>query len=189
MANEKDFVLDRLDAAIESAAGIQGGISSRGKNLLDAVQQLRNNVDLVGVSTAGNLDFQAIAQKLIAMDAGKTVAKAVGAQELIGPEKYETLDPGWIQCLLEYASNRPVDFPSPPAGGALYPLASPAENGELKIAIAGDWGTKNDPATKIAGHIAEHHPDYTIHLGACPSNRVFRILATTPNVNGCYRQQ
>jgi hypothetical protein len=26
-------------------------------------------------------------------------------------------------------------------------------------------------------------------LGGCPSNRVFRILATTPNVNGCYRQQ
>jgi pimeloyl-ACP methyl ester carboxylesterase len=26
-------------------------------------------------------------------------------------------------------------------------------------------------------------------LGACPSNRIFRILATTPNVNGCYRRQ
>jgi hypothetical protein len=48
MANEKHFVLDRLDAAIESASRIQGGISSRGSNLLDAVQQLRDNVDLVG---------------------------------------------------------------------------------------------------------------------------------------------
>jgi hypothetical protein len=165
MANEKHFILDRLDTALESVKGIgEGAISSRGQTLLNAVQLLRNEVDKAGVSTGGDLDFQAIAQELVKMESGKQVARAVGTQELVGPEKYENLDPGWIQCLLEYVSSRPVDFPSPPVGGALYPLG-PAENGEIKIALAGDWGTKNDPAIKIAGHIADERPHYTIHLG------------------------
>jgi RecA-family ATPase len=37
--------------------------------------------------------------------------------------------------------------------------------------------------------VPEPEPEPPPFLGACPSNRVFRILPTTPNVNGCYRQQ
>jgi len=38
-------------------------------------------------------------------------------------------------------------------------------NGEIRIALAGDWGTGTDEAAKVADEIVACGPHYSIHLG------------------------
>lgn len=161
MSNGNNFILDRLDAAfnkIDAFEQISG--PERRQGVREALVQLRSEVTAHGVNSP-SLELDAIAHSLIGLNSGQKVARAVGARELDGIAKYENEDPGWIKCLLEYASSHPVDFPTAQPGTAIYPL----QNGEIKIALAGDWGTNNPPAVAIAGHIKAANPDYTIHLG------------------------
>jgi len=156
------FIVDRLNAAfskIEQFESISG--PPRRQGVAEALDRLRDEVTAGGIASA-NLELDSIARSLIGLNSGPALAKAVGARELDGFEKYENEDPGWIKCLLEYACSRPVDFPVAPPGAAIYPLQG---TGDIKIALAGDWGTNNAPAKSIAGHIKAANPDYSIHLG------------------------
>lgn len=141
---------------------VEGGASPRATNLLIELNNLRDDVDRNNVSTGGDLTFDSIGKSLNRLASGRAVAKLVGSQELSNGYKYENSDPEWIQCLFEYVSSRPVYFPTPSSGEAIYPLIG---TGDIKIALAGDWGTYNDPAKWVAQHIAEARPDYSIHLG------------------------
>jgi len=136
----------------------------RAQKLREALKNLEAQAS-GAVNLGGDLDFPSVAHQLVSLEHGKAVAQLVGSPELVGTEKYENLDPGWIECLLEYATSRPVDFPCAPTDGAIYPLADVTGASPFKIALAGDWGTKNDPAIRVQSHIAEMSPDYTIHLG------------------------
>ncbi len=53
------------------------------------------------------------------------------------------------------------------AGGAadqgVYPL--PGADADIRIALAGDWGTGTDEAAAVAVQIADFRPHYAIHLG------------------------
>lgn len=82
---------------------------------------------------------------------------------LVGVQKYEMFDPGWLETLAEYlahAIRKMPDLASPPA-----PIAIPDKT---SLAIAGDWGTGywEDDATaakRVAGLMTT--ADYTIHIG------------------------
>ena len=161
MSNGNNFILDRLNATfikIDAFEKISG--PERRQGIREALVELRNEVAAHGVISP-SLELDAIAHSLIGLNSGRSVAKAIGARELDGIWKYENEDPGWIKCLLEYACSHPVDFPVAQPGAAIYPL----QNGEIKIGLAGDWGTNNAPAVAIAGNIKAASPDYTIHLG------------------------
>ncbi len=162
MSDGNHFILDRLNAAFDKVDRFEtiSGPPPR-QGLRNALLQLRDEVNARGV-VAPNLELDTVAHCLIGMNSGRDVAKAVAARELDGFGKYENEDPGWIKCLLEYACSHPVDFPVAPPGAAIYPLQG---SGDLKIALAGDWGTNNPPAVAIAGHIKAANPDYAIHLG------------------------
>ena len=41
----------------------------------------------------------------------------------------------------------------------------PDPNGEIRISIAGDWGTGTDEAAEVAAKIEKFAPHYTVHLG------------------------
>jgi hypothetical protein len=162
MSNDNSFIVDRLNAAFTKIDQFQTISGPPGRqNVRVALDRLRDEVTAKGV-IAPSLELDSIAHSLIGLNSGRSVAKAVGARELDGIDKYENEDPGWIKCLLEYASSHPVDFPVAPPGSAIYPLQG---SGEIKIALAGDWGTYNPPAISIAGHIKAANPDYSIHLG------------------------
>lgn len=162
MSDGHVFIMDRLNAVLsklDEFDSISG--PPRRQMVRQAMSELRDDVARLDV-VAPNLELDAIAHSLIGLNSGRTVAKAVGARELDGFEKYENEDPGWIKCLLEYATCHPVDFPIAGPGAAVYPLQG---GDEIKIALAGDWGTNNAPAVAIAGYIRAANPDYTIHLG------------------------
>jgi hypothetical protein len=55
-----------------------------------------------------------------------------------------------------YANSVPYD-------NGLYQLEG--ENGEVRIALAGDWGTGTDEAAQVGQQIAHFAPHYTVHLG------------------------
>jgi hypothetical protein len=163
MSNDNTFILGRLSAAVRKIDQL-GNLSgpSRRLDLSEAVGQLLNDVTRESGTLTTSVDFDSIAQRLIGLESGRRVAAAVGARELDGTAKYENQDPGWIKCLLEYVSSHPVDFPIAPPGSAIYPLEG---SGKITIALAGDWGTNNDPAKSIAERIKALNPDYSIHLG------------------------
>jgi hypothetical protein len=90
-----------------------------------------------------------------------------GSGGLFGVRKFEKFDPGWQETLVEYLAH--VDRERAPFGnGAVIP-----HDGDLTLAIAGDWATgywrgPHTAASKIAALIGprgEYHPDYAIHLG------------------------
>src|SRR5437879_2182083 len=130
MPNGNSFVLDRLDAAFNKVDGFEN-ISGppRRQAVREAIVQLRHEVEAKSV-TPPSLELDAIAHCLSGLSSGRALAKAVGARELDGFAKYENEDPGWIKCLLEYASSHPVDFPIAPPGAAINPLQN---EGEIKI--------------------------------------------------------
>lgn len=162
MSDGNSYILDRLNAAfnkIDQFDSISG--PPLRQTVREAVDQLRDEVAAGGVISP-SLELDSIAHCLIGLNSGRRVAKAVGARELDGFEKYQNEDPGWIKCLLEYVSSHPVDFPVAPPGAAIYPLQG---SGDIKIALAGDWGTNNPPSVSVAGYIKSANPDYSIHLG------------------------
>ena len=129
MPNGQNFILDRLNAAFtkmdafETIAG-----PPRRQAVREAIVQLSDEVQAKGV-TLPSLELNAIAHSLSGLNSGRKVAKAVGAREIDGFGKYENEDPGWIKCLLEYASSHPVDFPVAQPGASIYPLQN---DGEIK---------------------------------------------------------
>lgn len=65
-----------------------------------------------------------------------------------------------------------LDYTGVIAGMGIYPLldtpgASPVScaDKEIRIAIAGDWGTGTDESGRVAAAMMRFHPHYTIHLG------------------------
>jgi TIR domain len=157
-----NFIVDRLNAALNKIDAFENisGPPPR-HSFREAIVELRDEV-IARAVVSPSLELDAIAHSLIGLTSGRRVAEAVAAREFHGNEKYETEDPGWLKCLLEYVSSRPVDFPVAPVGSAIYPLQG---SDDIRIALAGDWGTYNPPAVLIAGHIKAANPDYSIHLG------------------------
>ncbi|MDY7233229.1 metallophosphoesterase family protein [Hyalangium rubrum] len=79
-----------------------------------------------------------------------------------GFKKYENLDPGWIESLVDYYLY--VDNKRPFPGQGEAPPRIPIPD-TARIALVGDWGTGINPALQIGLDIQAEGPDITIHLG------------------------
>ncbi|HXM44810.1 MAG TPA: metallophosphoesterase [Bryobacteraceae bacterium] len=69
--------------------------------------------------------------------------------------------PAWAWHFIKYAgSARYNPYPTYPAGEGIFPLAD-----DVKLGIAGDWGTGTPEAQQVADKMAGRNSAYTIHLG------------------------
>ncbi len=82
--------------------------------------------------------------------------------EVVGFDKYEDLDPGWIGSLLHRIVAKRVDFPTH-TQRHVTPVVQVTD--KMQIAMAGDWGTGNSSSADIATQIAAIEANHTIHLG------------------------
>ncbi|MGC0042468.1 metallophosphoesterase family protein [Ralstonia pseudosolanacearum] len=78
---------------------------------------------------------------------------------LLGCRKWELLDPKWGEALVEWIEHL---TDRAPWGNAPVSVAIP---NQVSLAIAGDWGTGDYIAAKVASAISGQPVDYTIHLG------------------------
>ena len=76
---------------------------------------------------------------------------------------------GWIRNYLAYVFHKKHDFPPSTASPvqAIYDLAGDDDDPEnVKVSIAGDWGTGTSEAESVADRMKEFQPHFTIHIGA-----------------------
>jgi calcineurin-like phosphoesterase family protein len=66
----------------------------------------------------------------------------------------------WLRHVLHFITKKKHPFQTYPDGGGVYTFQ---EN--LKLSLAGDWGTGTDEAQQVANQMVTHDPDFTIHLG------------------------
>ncbi len=74
----------------------------------------------------------------------------------------------WITSYLKYVFHRKHRFQdySATADTGVYPLASDASGASaVRVGIAGDWASGTDESDRVARHIADFEPHFTIHLG------------------------
>jgi len=97
------------------------------------------------------------------------IALGLGPEgQIYGAGKYQELDPGWgLVVGAVWLENLLHKHPFPP--GTPTPKAMPDE-GRVRIALAGDFGTGNfgaddSPSTKISKIMSSLEPHFTIHLG------------------------
>jgi hypothetical protein len=75
---------------------------------------------------------------------------------------------GWIRNYLAYVFRKKHTFPSCIASPtlAMYDLLDGNNSGQnVKISIAGDWGTGTSEAESVAISMSRFDPDFTIHIG------------------------
>lgn len=89
-----------------------------------------------------------------------------GTAAFAGFEKYDNLDPGWIEVVWEKAKSllrgkakfitheKKTDF-----------RFDIVDKPTVKIALVSDWGGGNDGARAVAAQIKARQPDHAIHLG------------------------
>ncbi len=71
----------------------------------------------------------------------------------------------WVVEYLQYRFGRRHPFQVYPAGETgVYPLRGDG-GGEVRVALAGDWGTGTDEAAEVAARMREFTPHVTVHLG------------------------
>jgi len=86
---------------------------------------------------------------------------------IMGPGKYQTLDPGWVTAAttwMQYFHDK-VSWPTTAVPRITIP-------NNTRIAVVGDWGTgfwrdasNPAPAERVAQAMKMANPDYSIHLG------------------------
>jgi hypothetical protein len=94
------------------------------------------------------------------------------AASTLAPSKYPILaafSPAklcrWIWAYLSHRIGRRHPFKTYPASDADQGVYKLDDDGEVRIALAGDWGTGTDEAACIAKLIDVFDPHYSIHLG------------------------
>lgn len=89
------------------------------------------------------------------------------------------LEPGALfQWVTEYIGNRIgfrhkfLNYINPAVDRGIYPLGDktviggpPDAQGEIRVSIAGDWGTGTDEAAEVGSMMGQFEPHFTIHLG------------------------
>jgi hypothetical protein len=80
-----------------------------------------------------------------------------------GVGAFHAADPGWLASFFNRVFATRVPFVSHKALGDN--LCIPIPDGDLRFAIAGDWGSDAEPARNVAAQMRLLGVDYTIHLG------------------------
>jgi Calcineurin-like phosphoesterase len=169
------FLSDHLSNVISQLTTFRNTVDSdKRRNLLTALRQAQQEAKEKGITIAPDASPEVVAAKIGQLQAGDAVAEAMGIREIAGTGDYEYFDRHWIESALNYqhtGKNR-VIFPTA-AEKKVNPVKQLVNKKEIRIAIAGDWGTGTDPGDKypyaVAGKVAKlmaaQQPDYTIHLG------------------------
>jgi hypothetical protein len=87
---------------------------------------------------------------------------------IFGDGQYEQLDPRWLFSLADYLIVVTVGDVAPFSNKQVLPIPLKDNQGQVKIALVGDWGTgqfTDGGAITIMTQIMGHSPDYLIHLG------------------------
>lgn len=72
----------------------------------------------------------------------------------------------WLRPYLRDVFRKPEPYQTYPAGSTgIFPVAAPPNDGPLRIAIAGDWGTGTFEAASVAKNMCDCKPHYSLHLG------------------------
>ena len=73
----------------------------------------------------------------------------------------------WVRTYLAYVFHRKHYFPAYTASpcGAVYALLGEHAGGEVRVSMAGDWGTGTNEAQCVARQMMRFQPHFTIHLG------------------------
>ncbi|PXF29438.1 metallophosphoesterase [Pokkaliibacter plantistimulans] len=98
-------------------------------------------------------------QDLLPTDSSQFPTRLMDDGTLLGCRKWELLDPKWAEALVQWLEHiwHRHDFITSPAS-----IALPAQ---VNIAIAGDWGTGDYIAQRVATAMNQLGADVTIHLG------------------------
>jgi hypothetical protein len=168
------FLSDHLSNVISQLTTFRNTVDSdKRRNLLTALRQAEQEAKEKGITISASASPAAVAAQIGQLEAGDAVAEAMGIREIAGTADYEYFDRHWIESALNYYQTGKNRVPFPTAKGAVNPLKQLVNEREIRIAIAGDWGTGTDPvdkypyavAGKIAKLMADQKPHYTIHLG------------------------
>lgn len=98
----------------------------------------------------------------LVLSAMNATPKPKRMMEILGTGQYELGDVRWLQTLYNRLISERVPFPRHDQLG-VNPVVKIGN--QVKIAIAGDWGTGNASSQAIATEIRKLAPDFTIHLG------------------------
>lgn len=83
--------------------------------------------------------------------------------QLLGVDKWELLDPGWLEALEQWLIHFDDHAPFNTEPQLIH------IDDQVTFAVAGDWGTgiwrDQSPSQKVGKQISEISADYTIHLG------------------------
>ena len=73
----------------------------------------------------------------------------------------------WVRTYLAYVFRKKHYFPTYTASpcGAVYDLVGEHAGGEVRVSMAGDWGTGTNEAQSVARQMVRFQPHFTIHLG------------------------
>lgn len=117
-------------------------------------------------------------QTISDLTSGTNIVLATSDGTVLGTNKYEQLDKGWLWTIVNRILNwieGPADFRSTTfAPITLSPRSDTGTAGQVKIAIIGDWGTGTYPASPegdgqqaadVLRTANSLNPDYIIHLG------------------------
>lgn len=87
---------------------------------------------------------------------------------IFGESQYEQMDAGWLWSLADYLIVSMSGDVVPFVDKQVSPVPLKDNQGRVKIALVGDWGTGKFPdgeAVNIMNQIISLKPDYLIHLG------------------------
>jgi|SRR5215470_6487638 len=73
----------------------------------------------------------------------------------------------WVRNYLAYVFHKKHKFPDAATAPqqAIYDLLDENRQEQVRVAVAGDWGTGTDEAEAVAKRIQEFKPHFTIHIG------------------------
>jgi hypothetical protein len=73
----------------------------------------------------------------------------------------------WVRNYLAYVFHKKHSFPSHLAShhDSIYDLVDESDGNDVRVSIAGDWGTGTNEAECVVAQIQKFKPHFTIHLG------------------------
>jgi hypothetical protein len=148
-----------LDNAIQHVQASAAGVSR--DQLLEALTAARRHAEASALQPLQRSDGLHGADEMylsLSAAAMEDFRRQHGSDALIGPEQFETNDPGWIACLLARLTSARQPFPT----GTPTPIPI---GDDVRFAIAGDWGTGNAAARSVGNLMMLKSPDISVHLG------------------------
>ena len=109
------------------------------------------------------LVLSAIHQELTAPELADGTIRVLPDGTIMGAEKYEQLDPGWLNTFVEWLHHPPETYVPFRTGAVPQPIPD-----ELVVGLLGDWGTgafHHGQAEAVGHALRNQRPDVSIHLG------------------------